>query len=172
MKSTTTNTPPPMTPDQLKNIKYGRSLLTGTISPQDIERRQQWIDRHLADVLDLAIKQQTRILEFQSAMESNAYEMEQAKIRHAEDIKLLNDRLTERREAYEEHIAKRKLLEPLVELVKEWGREKGITGPNGKGTLMAQAAKMMEEAQEAFDGAQILCSDGTKHEITDGIGEK
>src|SRR5688572_8977262 len=41
----------------------------------------------------------------------------------------------------------------LIELVKQWGVDKGITGPQGKGTLRAQAEKMREECDEAYDAA-------------------
>lgn len=143
-----------MTQAQLDIIKHGRSLVAGAISIQDINRRQEWIDRHLLDVLDIALKQHEEVAE-------------------------LNQRLIERREAYEEHIAKHKLLGPLVELVKQWGIDKGITGPNGKGTLLKQAQKMMEEAKETMDaveglGVPILTDEQSRklfHDLKDGIGD-
>ena len=58
-------------------------------------------------------------------------------------------------------------LEDLIYLVKQWGIDKGITGPNGTATGMAQAHKTIEEAQEILDG--IVAKD--KGEIIDGIGD-
>jgi len=98
-------------------------------------------------------------------------ELNQAKA----DIVELNQRLIERREAYEAYCAKiAKKNHPLPELVAkvlQWGIDRHITGPNGKGTLMAQSAKVLEEAQETYEAAQILCNDGTKAELKDGIGD-
>lgn len=37
--------------------------------------------------------------------------------------------------------------------VRQWGHDKQITGPSGKGTLMGQANKMMEEALETYGAA-------------------
>jgi NTP pyrophosphatase (non-canonical NTP hydrolase) len=39
-------------------------------------------------------------------------------------------------------------LNELIELVKAWGVNKGITGPNGKGTIEGQVKKFAEEAAE------------------------
>jgi len=39
--------------------------------------------------------------------------------------------------------------------VKSWGIAKGITGPNGKGTLLAQLSKTQEELTETRDAAVI-----------------
>lgn len=173
-----------MTPDQLSNIKYGRSLLTGSISIQDINRRQEWIDRHLLDVLDLALKQHDeteelskRLIARQEAIQVKLQELKDPAFVHANMLhgaiawkpenllSLLGDRVSP--------------LGPLVELVKQWGVEKGITGPNGKGTLSAQADKMMEEAQETYQAVQMLEREGNtdtdvrlwKYSITDGIGD-
>ena len=41
----------------------------------------------------------------------------------------------------------------LIEAVKKWGRDKGITGPNGRGTLLGQLAKTQEELTETRDAA-------------------
>lgn len=83
-------------------------------------------------------------------------ELNQAKY----DIAELNQRLIDRREAYETYCAKiTKQTDPLSELVGkvlQWGIDKGITGPNGKGTLMAQAEKLVEEAREAYDEADMI----------------
>lgn len=56
----------------------------------------------------------------------------------------------------------------LIEKVIAWGIEKGITGPNGKGTILAQVLKMMEEAKETFDAVYI---EQNLDEVRDGIGD-
>jgi len=71
----------------------------------------------------------------------------------------------------------------LVELVKAWGFDRGITGPNGKGTLLGQLSKTQEELTETRDAA-ILHLNGvetmtnkkgeivsTFDELEDGIGD-
>lgn len=60
----------------------------------------------------------------------------------------------------------------LIENVLQWGKDKGITGPNGRGTKRGQADKMMEEAQETIDA--VYADHGTPEcsdEIKDGIGD-
>lgn len=42
----------------------------------------------------------------------------------------------------------------LIEKVKQWGVDKGITGPDGKGTLEKQSRKFREEAFETIDAIQ------------------
>lgn len=68
----------------------------------------------------------------------------------------------------------------LIELVKQWGVDKGITGENGKANLLSQAKKMREEATETFDAATdcyLESQDGeapyweTLHNLKDGIGD-
>jgi len=90
-------------------------------------------------------------------------ELNQAKA----DIAELNQRLIERREAYEAYCAKiTKTNHPLPELVEkvlQWGIDKGITGPNGKGTISAQANKLTEEAAEVFDEVDMICCGETGH---------
>ena len=44
----------------------------------------------------------------------------------------------------------------LIQKVKEWGIQKGITGPDGKGTLLAQLSKTQEELTETRDAAVRL----------------
>lgn len=44
-------------------------------------------------------------------------------------------------------------IQELIESVREWGESKGITGPNGKGTLLGQLAKTQEELTETRDAA-------------------
>ena len=41
----------------------------------------------------------------------------------------------------------------LIKNVLQWGEEKGITGPNGKGTLLGQLSKTQEELNETRDAA-------------------
>lgn len=55
----------------------------------------------------------------------------------------------------------------LIEQVLEWGIEKGITGPNGKGTRIAQTCKFLEEVTETVTA--VLKNDTA--EIKDGIGD-
>lgn len=55
----------------------------------------------------------------------------------------------------------------LIEQVLEWSVEKGITGPNGTGTKIAQTCKFLEEVTETV--IAVLKND--KAEIKDGIGD-
>jgi NTP pyrophosphatase (non-canonical NTP hydrolase) len=61
----------------------------------------------------------------------------------------------------------------LIEKVKQWGLEKGITGPAGRGTLLKQLSKTQEELTEARDAAVLYMSGiaGEKDELADGIGD-
>jgi hypothetical protein len=76
-----------------------------------------------------------------------------------------------------------KNMNELIEKVKAWGLEKGITGPNGKATILSQLSKTQEELTETRDAA-VMWSNGydfitnkkgndvkTKLEIIDGIGD-
>lgn len=100
----------------------------------------------------------------------------------------LNDRLINRREAYEEYIAKGKPhsqseLETVVRQIEQWGIDKGIIGPDGKGTIKKQADKMLEECHETRDAVIVLTDRMNLHEgpieryrglleqIEDGIGD-
>lgn len=66
----------------------------------------------------------------------------------------------------------------LVRNVLQWGEDKGITGPEGKGTLLAQLSKTQEELTETRD-AVVKARWTDKHssydeayaEIIDGIGD-
>jgi len=42
----------------------------------------------------------------------------------------------------------------LIDAVRQWGEAKGITGPNGQGTLRGQLAKTGEELDETIDAAR------------------
>lgn len=72
----------------------------------------------------------------------------------------------------------------LIKNVLQWGEEKGITGPNGKATLLTQLAKTQEELTETRDAA-VFWSNGipcifdkrgnmslAKVEVKDGIGDQ
>ena len=54
-----------------------------------------------------------------------------------------------------------------IELVREWGRDKGIIGPNGKADEHTQFAKLLEEVQELRMG--IITDD--QPEKIDAIGD-
>ena len=43
----------------------------------------------------------------------------------------------------------------LIDAVREWGESKGITGPDGKGTLLGQLSKTQEELTETRDAAVL-----------------
>lgn len=70
----------------------------------------------------------------------------------------------------------------LIEAVRQWGVSKGITGPNGKGTLLGQLAKTQEELTETRDAA-VLYSQAqlirvrngkryaTRADLIDGLGD-
>jgi NTP pyrophosphatase (non-canonical NTP hydrolase) len=77
-------------------------------------------------------------------------------------------------------------IEELIENVRAWGIARNITGPNGKGTLLAQLSKTQEELTEARDAAVRIMesyglSDGawnadqrwrdSADELKDGIGD-
>lgn len=47
-------------------------------------------------------------------------------------------------------------LDQLIELVKQWGIEKGITGPDGKATLLKQLEKTQEELIETRDAVLLM----------------
>jgi hypothetical protein len=69
----------------------------------------------------------------------------------------------------------------LIEKVKAWGLEKGITGPNGKATILSQLSKTQEELTETRDavhqwqwGKLNEDHDETFHgrlNLIDGIGD-
>jgi len=44
-------------------------------------------------------------------------------------------------------------IQETIEAVRQWGVAKGITGPNGNGTLLGQLAKTQEELTETRDAA-------------------
>ena len=74
-------------------------------------------------------------------------------------------------------------IEELIESVRQWGRDKGITGPNGRGTRLGQLSKTQEELTETRDAAMLhlngvetmINKKGklvlTFNELEDGIGD-
>ena len=73
-------------------------------------------------------------------------------------------------------------LQETIDTVREWGIAKGITGPDGKGTLLGQLAKTQEELTETRDAA-VLYSQAqfisvrngkryeTREDLIDGLGD-
>jgi NTP pyrophosphatase (non-canonical NTP hydrolase) len=47
-------------------------------------------------------------------------------------------------------------LQETIEAVRQWGLDRNITGPNGKGTLLGQLAKTQEELTETRDAAVMV----------------
>ena len=76
-------------------------------------------------------------------------------------------------------------LQETIDAVRAWGISKGITGPNGKGTLLAQLSKTQEELTETRDAAVMhqflselrhhddfsLAFDVANSELIDGLGD-
>lgn len=69
-------------------------------------------------------------------------------------------------------------IDELIQLVKEWGVAKGITGDSGKGTLLGQLDKSQEELTETRDAAVKLLHPVNEaahwtalDELKDGIGD-
>lgn len=74
-------------------------------------------------------------------------------------------------------------IQETIENVRQWGVAKGITGPDGKATVMAQLNKSQEELNEARDAAAVLAyheehdvlgSFGIEHlkaKLKDGVGD-
>ena len=68
----------------------------------------------------------------------------------------------------------------LIEQIKQWGTDRGITGPRGQGTLLGQLSKTQEELTETRDASmKWLLADAThsiyrnamSEQIKDGIGD-
>lgn len=69
-------------------------------------------------------------------------------------------------------------LQELIDNVRQWGIDRNIIGPNGKGTLLGQLAKTQEELTETRDAAVWRINAATyadaevaRREIKDGIGD-
>lgn len=86
-------------------------------------------------------------------------------------MRVLNERLIERREAYEAYIVKQQLIGALIDKVRLWGIDRQITGPNGKGTIAAQASKLREEANEVMDEIETLDSGDSLNLVMLEIGD-
>ena len=74
-------------------------------------------------------------------------------------------------------------IQETIEAVRQWGLDRNITGPNGKGTLLGQLSKTAEELTETRDAAVLHenCLDEmrnsrseivpTIHMLADGLGD-
>ena len=64
------------------------------------------------------------------------------------------------------------MIQELIDNVRQWGADKGITGPNGKGTLLGQLSKTQEELTETRDAAVARdLGFSAHHQLQDGIGD-
>ena len=68
----------------------------------------------------------------------------------------------------------------LIDAVRQWGLERNITGPTGKGTLLGQLEKTQEELDETKEAAMAFRDldghagrmwDSTQAELMDGLGD-
>lgn len=68
----------------------------------------------------------------------------------------------------------------LIDAVRLWGEQKGITGTNGRGTLLGQLSKTQEELTETRDAAVWIQAsefaiewdlDSLLNDLKDGIGD-
>lgn len=55
----------------------------------------------------------------------------------------------------------------LIDAVKQWGIDKGITGPRGRGTLLRQ----LEKTQEELNETKYAAISNNMEELVDGIGD-
>ncbi len=55
----------------------------------------------------------------------------------------------------------------LVSLIRQWGTDRNIIGPNAKATVHSQLQKLLEEVDEVREGIEK----NDQHEIIDGIGD-
>jgi NTP pyrophosphatase (non-canonical NTP hydrolase) len=55
----------------------------------------------------------------------------------------------------------------LVALVRQWGVDKGLTGPTGKATVLGQIKKLEEEFEELKEGIEK----NDQHEVVDAVGD-
>jgi NTP pyrophosphatase (non-canonical NTP hydrolase) len=60
-------------------------------------------------------------------------------------------------------------LQETIDAVRQWGVSKGITGPQGKGTLLGQLSKTAEELTETRDAAVKAMLAASLHD-TENIG--
>ena len=73
-------------------------------------------------------------------------------------------------------------IQEAIDNVRQWGLDRNITGPNGKGTLLGQLSKTAEELTETRDAAVILAAIRAQYgfdidhgltlaQLMDGIGD-
>ena len=62
-------------------------------------------------------------------------------------------------------------LDCLIYAVLQWGIDRQITGPNGKGTIAAQASKLREEANEVMDEIEMMDSGDSLNPVKLEIGD-
>ena len=70
-------------------------------------------------------------------------------------------------------------LQETIDAVRQWGIDKGITGPDGKGTLLGQLSKSQEELTETRDAAvewgmtdfNEPGHEAVQAELADGLGD-
>lgn len=55
----------------------------------------------------------------------------------------------------------------LVAQVRQWGVDKGLTGPTGKATVQGQLKKLEEEFEELKEGVEKQ----DQHEVVDAVGD-
>ena len=72
-------------------------------------------------------------------------------------------------------------IQDTIDKVRQWGESRGITGPNGKGTLLGQLSKTQEELTETRDAAvlslfhekynRIFAASDARANLIDGLGD-
>jgi NTP pyrophosphatase (non-canonical NTP hydrolase) len=100
---------------------------------------------------------------------------------HGSAIAELCRRLERERDGLQEKLNQTKPMntQQLIHNVRQWGESKGITGPNGKGTLLGQLSKTQEELTETRDAAVrmmdnkplSIARNNSRAELEDGIGD-
>jgi len=55
--------------------------------------------------------------------------------------------------------------------IRQWGIDKGLTGPQGKATVQGQMEKLLEEHQELIDAMGMDDGMYEPHEAADAIGD-
>jgi NTP pyrophosphatase (non-canonical NTP hydrolase) len=58
-------------------------------------------------------------------------------------------------------------IQETIDAVRQWGLQRNITGPNGKGTLLGQLSKTAEELTETRDAAVFLQGLGERRFLED-----
>jgi NTP pyrophosphatase (non-canonical NTP hydrolase) len=70
-------------------------------------------------------------------------------------------------------------IQEAIDAVRQWGVDRGITGPDGKGTLLGQLSKSQEELTETRDSAvewgmtdfNEPGHEAVQAELADGLGD-